>query len=198
MTELRTRRRIGAKLDPVSETNPLPTSIEWGSVSITSLVVLRQDAFTRPANTTAYAARDEMSNSATAASVVPLKFSNIARPGVWSGTILDLLLLDSTAEATAPAPELWLFSAPPTAAGDNVALAFTDQDMTERLIDVIPFNVGYVGLPGTGGNMAFPIRGHNKTYKLQDKDLYGMLVSPAAYTPVSGEIYTVKIWFQVD
>jgi hypothetical protein len=86
-------------------------------------------AMTRPANTTAYAAGDAVSNSATAASVTPIAFAaaDLADAPVLL-THLEILSTDGGPAAAGASFEAWLFNADPTAnagvgGGDNAAFA---------------------------------------------------------------------------
>lgn len=87
-------------------------------------------AMTRPANTTAYAAGDAVSNSATAASVMPIAFAAVAdladAPVLL--THLEILSTDSGPATAGVTFEAWLFNSDPTAnagvgGGDNSAFA---------------------------------------------------------------------------
>ncbi len=183
----------------VGPTNPLPISIQGRPIiEVTSTMVIRKVAFTRPANTTAYAIGDEVSNSATATSVVPLKFENVTRSPLWTATILDAMLVDDTNEATLPALELWLFTSPPTTAGDNVTCAFSDADLVDRLVHVIPFYVSYAGILSTGGNTVFSAPGINQSFYAPGGNLFGIYLARNAYTPLASEIFTTKLRFLVD
>jgi hypothetical protein len=86
-------------------------------------------AMTRPANTTAYAAGDAVSNSGTAASVTPISFaaSDLADAPVLL-THLEILSTDSGPATAGATFEAWLFNSDPTAnagvgGGDNSAFA---------------------------------------------------------------------------
>ncbi len=183
----------------ISAANPAPVYLaRTGLIEVTSTMVIRKVAFTRPANTTAYATGDEVSNSATAASVVPLKFEGVTRSPLWTATILDAALVEDTNESTLPSLELWLFTSPPVTAGDNVTCAFSDADLTDRKVCIIPFNVSYAGILSTGGNTAWEATGINKGFYAPGGNLYGIYIVRNAYTPLSAETFTAKLTFLVD
>jgi len=145
-------------------------------------------SFTRPANTTQYAAGDTMSDSAAV-----MTFPKALKE--FSGAIQQAILVDSANQSTLLDAELWLFDTAPAVPTDNAAIAFTDAELA-RLIGVISFASvdSKVGIPTSGadGNvvnvqsgLGIPVVG------LRTNDIYGVLVARNAYTPVSGEIFTV-------
>lgn len=169
-----------------------------------------QASVTRPANTTAYAAGDALTNS-TSAPVV-LTFENMARFPGGGGIVRVAHLLDSAAQATKISAELWLFAgaAAPTPDNDNVPFTPTDAELA-NLIGVIVFDgltagwvfvgdvtagaggnaviIGRIGPSGAGGHLLdLPyVCGPATT------SLWGLLVVRNAYTPVSGEVFTVSL-----
>ncbi len=183
----------------ISAANPAPVYLaRTGLIEVTSTMVIRKVSFTRPANVTQYAAGEEVSNSATAASVVPLKFENVSRSPFFTATILDAMLVEDTNESTLPSLELWLFTSPPVTAGDNVTCAFSDADLTDRLVHVIPFNVSYAGILSTGGNTVWTAPGINQSFYAPGGNLFGIYIVRSAYTPLSAESLTTKLRFLVD
>ena len=150
-------------------------------------------SFTRPANTTQYAAGDVVSDSSAV-----MTFPNALRE--FMGTIKQATLIDSANQGTLLDSELWLFDTDPGVTTDNAAIDWTDAEVL-RVVGVISFAVanGKVGLAGSGasGNavnvqsgLNIPVRG------LQTNDLYGVLVARNTYTPVSAEVFTVILAVQ--
>jgi hypothetical protein len=152
-------------------------------------------SFTRPANTTAYADGDLVANNATAASVVPLKFTTSRVVG--QGTIARVRLYKSAASATNANFTLHLFSADPGVPtnGDNGAFGIAS---AEDHIGSVDCDMTTGGLAGTAGlSKAFAIT-NGLTFDLTgatsgERRLYGLLVAKAAYTPASGETLSVTI-----
>jgi hypothetical protein len=96
-------------------------------------------AMTRPANTTAYAAGDAVSNNATPASVTPISFAaaDIVDAPVMV-THLEIQSTDSGPAAAGATFEAWLFNSDPTAnagvgGGDNAAFAQKQAGFVGRL-----------------------------------------------------------------
>ncbi len=152
--------------------------------------------FTRPADTTAYASGDLVANNTTAGSVAPLEFT-MKRPGA-SQRIAAAKLHKSGTGVTNAAFRLHLFSASPGVAnGDNGA--FTPSVLTGYLgaIDVTVDLAGTVGAVGHGvprTGVATSIFGiANSTAKL-----FGLLEARGAYTPASGEVFTIALDIQSE
>jgi hypothetical protein len=111
----------GGNAVPVGSANPSP--------AVPKIVNATAAAMTRPANTTAYAAGDAVSNNATAASVTPIGFtaSDSANAPVLL-THVELLSTDTGPASAGATFEVWLFNSDPTAnsgvgSGDNAAFS---------------------------------------------------------------------------
>lgn len=135
----------------------------------------------RPANTTQYAAGDVITG--TVAAVMTFGAPH-------EGTIVSGLLIDSSVEATKIDADLMLFSEAPTIAADNAAFSPTDDEMA-YLQAVVTF--------AGSGFKAAAVNGAIQTANLQqgfiapEGRLHGVLVARNTYTPVSGEVFTVKV-----
>ena len=148
------------------------------------------DTLTRPANTTQYAAGDQVSDSTSAPTIL-----NFADIGVYdgisdknaSGVILTATCICSKAETVKPNLELYLFTLSTiTVNNDNAAWAPTDAELND-CIGVVVFNSWKVG---SGNSIAF-VKGLNIPFQCQDsdKDLYGLVVERGTYTPTSAEVF---------
>lgn len=105
---------------------------------------------TRPANTTAYAAGDEVAD--TGGSVITL--TGMARFSGGSGIIQSVLIAVSSNWATKPSLELWLYDTTNAPATDNSAFDPTDGE-NDTLVAVIPVSTTYVGdATASTGNFA--------------------------------------------
>lgn len=149
---------------------------------------------TRPADTTQYAAGDVVTSSPAAV----LTFSGAGRVNGGSGIVIDALLIDSANQTTKPNLELWLFSQAPAIDDDNAAFTPTDAELA-NLVGIVQFTTGFVGdaTAGAGGNCVLP---SERTYlpvfyecAAAVTALYGVLVARNTYTPVSGEVFSVKL-----
>jgi hypothetical protein len=87
-----------------------------------------RDTISRPSDATAYAAGDEVANSATAGSVVRHKFdlTGYTRGRITSACV-DITPASGNVVITNLSPEVTIFKTPdaPAAVGDNVALSIT-------------------------------------------------------------------------
>lgn len=159
--------------------------------------------YTRPADTTQYADGDVIDDQNSAAQVV---FTDVARNAGGSGRITDALLVLS-ANGTALLPgvfELWLFDTAVAAhEADNVAFTPTDGDML-NLIGLVRFSTPFEAdmTAGAVGNVAYQaVRSFLpvgfKCIALS-ANLHGTLVAGNAYTPVSGEVFTIRLNVEQD
>lgn len=149
--------------------------------------VLQTSSFTRPSNTTAYAQNDLVANDTSAASVIALSWKYAA-----SGDVRRVILKTNNATITNGNFNLWLFRTDPSGLmtnGDNGALAGL---ALSSVISVIPIDL-YVPMGGVGGwGEAFYDPGLIQAGG-GTNIVYGLLQAMAAYTPASGEIFTVDL-----
>ncbi len=145
--------------------------------------------FSRPANTTAYAAGDAVTDSTSAPTVIT--FSECAREAAGSGTIISITMLDSANQSTKGSFELWLFDTTFTPDNDNAVFTPTDAELRTLLPNgVIPLTLTYVGdaTSGAGGNAVYTSEVRIPFVCASgSRDLYGGIVVRNAYTPVSAE-----------
>lgn len=173
---------------PVTAAQPLPVS-----ATLTTASVLITASFTRPNDTTAYAAGDAVTNSTSAPAA--LTFTSAADSNGGSGMIVGARLVDSAAQATKGQFELWVFAgaAAPTPDNDNAAFTPTDAELA-NIITVIPFTTPYTGdaTAGAGGNCVYLADGVNAVFKCDSgtPNLFGLVVVRNAYTPVAQEVFT--------
>jgi hypothetical protein len=151
--------------------------------------------YTRPNDTTAYAAGDALSDNTTAGSATNLTFSSVARSNGESGLIVDAWVIDSVAAGTKPSLELWLYDTAPAAAGDNAAFAPSDAEAL-NVVAVIPFTTFYAGsnnCVSRGDFTAVPF-----VCASGATALYGQVVVRNAYTPSANEVFTFKLKIMQD
>lgn len=149
-----------------------------------------ETSYTRPADTNVYAAGDVFAQSTSAATI--LTFAGIARESGGGAIIQGATLYDSSAQATKPDLELYLFDTSITMQNDNVAWAPSDSDM-EKCLGVIYFAGG---LFRTGsGNGVIDQQGIAMSIACAStlKDIYGILVVRNGYTPTSGEKVGIRL-----
>lgn len=155
--------------------------------------------FTRPANTIAYSTGDIVTNDTTAINVVPLTFSI---PTV--GFLLTNAKIQTTNTVNTNAKFfLHLFQlAPTSSSGDNVAFNVTESNYLGNLFIDCTQIVFSNAVSGQGINdpnivqMQTDSNLNPNTTNIAG-NVYGFLVAAAAYTPASGEVFTVTL-FGVD
>lgn len=159
-----------------------------------NLVRVTAAEMTRPANTTAYAAGDVVSNSESA--TTPLAFTNIARINGGSGYIVRASVTTDKKQIT-PRVRVHLFNAADaTVSVDNTAYRELYADIGKR--------VGYFDLPAmttapdaTNSDMS---RSFDNALRVPfvcaagSRDVYVVLETLDAFTPNSGQKFTVVLW----
>ena len=183
-----------------SASNPLPitpaaTENHLGEVGGKTAVV--SGSITRPADTTAYAAGDAVTDSTS--SPTTLTFSNAARVNQGSGVIVGATLVDSANQTTKGDFDLLIFDTTYTPDNDNAVFTPTDAEL-ETCIGVIRFASGSFVIgdatSGAGGNaFCSGTITNNIAFKCGSgsASLFGALVARSAYTPVSGEKFTIRL-----
>lgn len=176
--------------------NPEASAGGSGSGSIANLpqTAVINASVTRPADTTAYAAGDAVTDSTSAPTVIT--FTNVAKANNGGGTIVSAELIDSANQSTKGIFELWVFDTTVTPDNDNAVFTPTDAELA-TLVGIIPFDVSYVGdaQSGANGNAVYQANFLNLPFKAgaASRNLFGLLVVRNAYTPVSGEVFTIRL-----
>jgi len=164
-----------------------------GEVGGTGSVVAA--SFTRPANVTAYASKDAVSDATSSPNV--LTFTDIARVNGGTGYIVKARL--ETDQSTNVARfRLHLFNTAPTAINDNAPYTLLWANRAAR--------IGYVDFDGcqtegTGSDCANAV---NDTVRLHFKcaadsrTLYGIKETLDAFTPASGQNFYVALSAELD
>lgn len=149
-------------------------------------VTISSARFTRPANTTAYASGDLAANSTTAGSVVPMEFTDAGR-----GRVARARLSKSGVSVTNAAFRLHLFArgALTFANGDNGVLSVNGAANYLGAMDV---TIAQAFTDGATGVLT-PISGHGPAIEIPSGTVFGVLEARGAYTPASGEIFTVSL-----
>lgn len=161
--------------------NPIPSS---------GVQVITTASFTRPADTTAYAALDVVSNSTTAPTV--LTFSSAARANGGSGLILAARHMKNSTTTTGASYRLHLYKVAVTATNDNAQFAMLYANRATR-IGFIDFN--HVA-GGTGSDCSTALSTILNLPFVCDAAaaaLYGVLTVTSAYTPTSGEQHFIEL-----
>ncbi len=152
--------------------------------------------FTRPSDTTAYAAGDVVCNSTSAPVIMSFERVSLDDDGI--SILQDAICVTSANVATKPDLELWLFDTAVTMDNDNAVFTPTDAELL-TCVGVVRFPTGsfLVGdaTSGAGGNSLCHVSNLGVPVSAAQNItvLYGVLVVRNAYVPVSGEVFTVRL-----
>jgi len=170
--------------DTDGDYEPLQVSGGHAWVALPPTTVPTQATFTRPADTTAYAASDAIANSASADSVSILSWA-VPR----SAARLVRATISGTALLTHGVVRLWLFSSnnfmsfsPTAIAPDNVAF-------TAPLVNCL----GYVDVAVSSIGSDVAIGWANCDIPIVAGTVYGLLQAITGYTPTASETYRVDL-----
>jgi len=172
----------------VSTANPLPVAGSGTTCDVT---------LTRPANTTTYAANDEVTDTGGAI----LTFTGAARVSGGMGYITDLVV--SSSANVAAKPQLWIFlyDTTSTPASDNAAFAPTD-GVQDTCVAVLPINIWYPGddTAGATGNAIGVYSGPPVAYKTSGSaNLFGRVKILNAYVPpANSETFKFRMKVRFD
>jgi hypothetical protein len=156
-----------------------------------------QTSFTRPADTTAYATGDAVNDSTSAPT--RLKFSSVASRLGGGGTIRGAQLLTNNLTVTNGDFELILTKITYTPANDNAASSSLTYTRAANIVARIAFPT--LTANASGGDSAFAQKDTLNipfTCDSADDALYGSLVAKGAYTPASGQKFTVTLMVERD
>jgi len=160
-----------------------------------TLPVTATATLTRPANTTAYAATQQVSATANGGTGSPLSFT-LAGVNAGGGVVATAHLVKSSTSTTNATFRLFLFdSAAPTLTniGDRNTYAMPAIADYAAYVGYFDFNSAVAGSDGcwfegspSQSIVAFLAAGGSKV-------VYGVLVCTGAYTPTSGEVFDVRL-----
>jgi hypothetical protein len=143
---------------------------------------------TRPADATAYAVGDAISNSTTAPTTGGFTLTGAARKSGGSGLITDVVVTSSNDPGTRLSGEVWFFDQSVTNINDNAAFGVTDAEI-KNCIGVVPFS-----LFDSGNNNYSHMTGLNILFTcVGTADLRFLLRTRNAYTPQNTEVFTVIV-----
>lgn len=151
--------------------------------------------FTRPADTTQYAAADLIANNTTAGSVTPMAFPLVGNNNPGQTRITRARLFKSATSVTAASFRLNLYQALPVVAnGDNGAYSSTKAADYLGFINIdISTNPGAKFSDGASGSGTVAA-GAEMLIKMGTlTTIYGLLEAVGTYTPASAEVFTVTL-----
>lgn len=162
-------------------------------VGISSATAAPTATITRPADTTTYAAGDEVNSSTSAPAV--LTFSGCALRLGGSGAIVGAQMVSSAVPALIGQFELWLFNATNTPQNDNAAFGPSDAEAL-TVVAIIPFSYSYDTANNrvyTSGDIARPF-----ICAAADTKLYGRVCVRNAYVPANAETLAITLQLLQD
>lgn len=170
-------------------------SAPWTTYSPNGFVRLSAN-FTRPANTTAYAAGKLVANSTTAGSVTPLAFTSATRAAGDAIRIERVRILTSSNSLTTASFIVHFFEASPTVSvGDGTAFDSSGTLSTTgsaNYVGPVPVTLTMAGSDGANG-VGTPAVGTGITLQPSTTTFYALIEANSAYTPTSGETITVVV-----
>jgi hypothetical protein len=162
-----------------------------------SIIVRSNTAsFTRPGDTTAYAAGDVVGPVTSPAN---LTFTLGQLGGGGNTTIRYAQVVKGSATVTVATFNLWLFTANPTPIADNSPWTYLIANMDSTL-GVMPIEAPKTG--GTGSTAALGtvtlFDGLYIPVSLSSSTIYGVLTAGAAYVPLANETFAVTLGYEVQ
>lgn len=140
--------------------------------------------FNRPANVTAYTANDAVNDNATAGGGSSTELSWIVAAGRGSLRRVRVKKTDQT--VATPTLRIWFYDTVfVSGAGDNEAFV---QPATDA--------VGFVDVAVTTAGTDDAVGWANCDIPFTGTTLYGQIQTLSAFTPASGETFTVDLWYQ--
>lgn len=146
-----------------------------------------KNSITRAANTDAYSAGDVINASGSTTPIL-LEYEGTTR---FPFALFSHLV--SSNEAGTPAVDVYLFSNTFTIAADNAAFAPTDSQMKDYYLGKISHSdwTAFAANKHSDAKPDAPIAIPTQT--APNTGVYVVLVATGAYTPVSGEVITIKL-----
>jgi hypothetical protein len=158
-----------------------------------------QATFTRPANTTAYAARDVVNGDGL---TTPLTLSDVVDIGGGSGRIVDVILECDEPTVTNGTFNVHFFNASHTIAADNAAFASLHANADEYQgycpVTLVAAAEGAVGRNQGKITSAEPTLPISFVCASDNDSLYAVIEATAAYTPKSAGAFRLSVVVEPD
>lgn len=176
---------LGAKTGAASLSVTMATDDIVPLVAAAGIITASTD-ITRPADTTAYSANDALSNSTSAPTAGGFTLTGVARASGKSSIITDVVVTSSNPGGLLSG-EVWIFDSSVTAINDNAAFAISDAEI-KTLVGVVPFTT----VADTNNSRANVQNLMIGVTTVGSADLRYLIKVLATYTPISGEVITVR------
>ncbi len=185
----------------MSASFPVVIASNQSAISVTSTAQTNSELvlsanFTRPADTTAYAAGDLVANSTTAGSVTPLAFTSAVRGNADGVRIERCRLRKSTTSLTNATFRVHLFESSSTlSVGDNGAFNASGVLSVNNAMAYVGSFAITMANSGSDGAIGFgvPLVGNGMTLQPSATTIYGLIEVTGAYTPGNAEVFTVNL-----
>jgi hypothetical protein len=148
-------------------------------------------SFVRPADTTAYAVGDAVTNSTSTPVVFQLDLSSVGATVGQSLEIRKIAVVSSVKQSTLPLFNVYLSATTFTATNDNSAL---DIDDTTMEAGGAWFECATQNYSASNSRVAQINVNAPMILAVADTKLYGAIQANNAYVPVSGEKFTIIAW----
>jgi len=153
--------------------------------------IIRTFEFTRPADTTAYAVGDAVSDSASAPTVAV--FTGVTRTNGGGGMLKKVRLVKTDEDVTNASFRLYLFvgASPPSAIADNAAFTLLYSNRSKRFGSTDLTMVS----EGTGSDCAEDVTLPDILFQVDasNNNMYAILTAQGAYTPTSAGKFFIEI-----
>ena len=147
--------------------------------------------FTRPSDTTAYAVGDAVTNSTSSPTVFQLDLGALGAVAGQGVEIRKIAVVSSVKQNPLPLFNVYLNNATFTATNDNAALDIADATMEQG---GSWFNCDVQNYTASNSRVAYVNIASPMVLAAADTKLYGTIQAANAYTPVSGEKFTIIAW----
>lgn len=149
--------------------------------------------FTRPANTTQYTAKDAVGTATTNV----LTFSGASAGAGRGGRITKVTIVTDNITVTTKSFRLHFYTVAPTAIADNAVNTVLAANAANYVgyVDLPTPNSGTLEASGTGGGSyaVTKVDPPLSYVTTTTSKLFGALEAIGAYTPASGEAFTIKV-----
>jgi hypothetical protein len=161
------------------------------AANVGGITTIITSTLTRPANTTAYTAGDEITDTGGTIRTITSAATKSGGSGVIAG-----IGLSQSSGTPCTGLEIWIFDTTSTPQTDNAAFAPADGEV-DTCIAICPLTVSYQGTTGTGGNVFYDTGQISLPFlTVGSANLYWRLVTRAAYT-AGANSDTMKARFRI-
>lgn len=147
-------------------------------------------SFTRPANTTAYTAEDAVNDNTSTPHILAFTSAETTPKTGQDIIIKSLKVSTDNATVTNGSFRLYICKASQTITADNTAQTLLYANRANR-VGYIDFTLASGGTGSDCGEAV--ITGETIPFKLSSNAFYGYIVAKAAYTPASGQNFSLEI-----